>query len=93
VVGVADEQWGETPAAYLHVSSLSAVDTADLEKWVDDRLARFKRPRHVYVSEDPIPRASKDAKVARGEIKVLVRGWVADASTLPTNVVKAGHHG
>lgn len=93
VVGVADEQWGETPAAYLHVSSLSEVDTADLEKWVDGRLARFKRPRHVYVSEDPIPRASKDAKVARGEIKVLVRGWVADASTLPTNVVKAGHHG
>ena len=50
------------------------MDTADLEKWVDGRLARFERPRHVYVSEDPIPRASKDAKVARGEIKVLVRG-------------------
>jgi len=38
-------------------------------------------------------KSDKDAKVARGEIKVLVRGWVADASTLPTNVVKAGHHG
>ncbi|MEU4453075.1 class I adenylate-forming enzyme family protein [Nocardioides sp. NPDC023903] len=88
VVGVPDQRWGETPAAYVHVSALTANTAQELDGWVKDRLAGFKRPGHVYLSADPIPRASGEAKIARGDIKKLVRGWVEDPACLPKNVTK-----
>ena len=45
-------------------------------------------PRHVFFSSDPIPRASGEAKIARGDIKRLVRRWVAEPGTVPSNVTK-----
>ena len=86
VVGVPDQQWGETPAAYVHVPDLSDGLSGELDAWIRDRLAGFKRPGHLYLSADPIPRASGEAKIARGDIKKLVRAWVADPATVPSNV-------
>lgn len=86
VVGVPDHRWGETPAAYVHVPDLSDATAAELDVWVRDRLAGFKRPGHVFLSSDPIPRASGEAKIARGDIKKLVRGWVVEPGTVPSNV-------
>ena len=86
VVGVPDHRWGETPAAYVHVPDLSDATAAELDVWVRDRLAGFKRPGHLFLSSDPIPRASGEAKIARGDIKKLVRGWVVDPGTVPSNV-------
>ena len=45
-----------------------------LDDWLRDRLAGFKRPGHVFLSPDPIPRASGESKIARGDIKKLMRG-------------------
>lgn len=88
VVGVPDPQWGETPAAYVQVDAITEATAAALDAWLRERLAGFKRPGHVYLSIDPIPRASKESKIARGDIKKLVRSWVEDPSTVPSNVTK-----
>jgi len=89
VVGVPDAQWGETPAAYVHVPGLEPDTAATLDAWVRERIAGFKRPGHVFLSPDPIPRASGESKIARGDIKRLVRSWVDDPSSVPHNVTKA----
>lgn len=88
VVGVPDAQWGETPAAYVHVSELGDGTAGDLDRWLGQNLAGFKRPRHVFLSTDPIPRASGESKIARGDIKRLVRSWVESPETVPANVTK-----
>ncbi|WNF00353.1 class I adenylate-forming enzyme family protein [Streptomyces luomodiensis] len=88
VVGVPDVQWGETPAALVHTPDIDALTKEDLDLWMSNRLARFKRPRHVYLSADPIPRASGESKIARGDIKKLLRGWVEDPTRVPNNVTK-----
>jgi acyl-CoA synthetase (AMP-forming)/AMP-acid ligase II len=89
VVGVPDPEWGETPAAYVHVEELSDATPAQLDEWLRSRLAGFKRPRHVFLSRDPIPRASGESKIARGDIKKLIRSWVAEPTSTPDNVTKA----
>ncbi|WP_326686177.1 acyl--CoA ligase [Streptomyces sp. NBC_01795] len=88
VVGVPDKEWGETPAALVHAPDLDALTAEDLNDWMRGRLAGFKRPRHVYLSADPIPRASGESKIARGDIKRMVRAWVDDPGRVPPNVTK-----
>ena len=88
VVGVPDPQWGETPAAYVHVAEPVESVSDDLQKWVGEHLASFKRPGHLFLSTHPIPRASGESKIARGDIKRLVRSWVEFPDTLPKNVTK-----
>ena len=93
VVGVPDPEWGETPAAYVHVDELGETTAAELDEWLRGHLAGFKRPRHVFLSLDPIPRASGESKIARGDIKKLIRSWVAEPASTPgsvTKVVKSG---
>lgn len=87
VVGVPDSQWGETPAALVHSPSLSG-DATELLPWLKGELAGFKRPRHVFVSAEPIPRSSKEAKVARGQMKRLLSEWVAHPEAVPSHVTK-----
>ena len=46
VVGEPDDEWGESVVAYI-VSDRD-VSSAELKTFVGDRLANYKRPRHVY---------------------------------------------
>ena len=89
VVGVPDDQWGETPAALVHAPSLAGERAGELTEWARSQLAGFKRPRHIFVSTEPIPRRSGEAKVARGEMKRLLGEWVATAAA-PPHVIKVG---
>lgn len=93
VVGVPDQDWGETPAAYVHVKVLEKSTGDLLEEHLRSRLAGFKRPRHLFLSADPLPRASGESKIARGDVKRLVRAWVKDPRSTPHNVMKAVRHG
>ncbi len=88
VVGVPDDQWGETPAALVHLPALADKDVDELGSWIGERLAGFKRPRHIFVSAEPIPRGSGEAKVARGELKRTLQEWLADPTRIPPHVTK-----
>ena len=88
VVGVPDEQWGETPAALVYAPELPADRAGELVPWMSGRLAGFKRPRHVYVTSQPIPRLSSEAKIARGQVKRTLTEWVASTAQLPDYVTK-----
>ena len=88
VVGVPDEQWGETPAALVYAPELADRPTEDFTRWVRDRLAGFKRPGHLYISARPLPRASSEVKIARGEMKRTLVGWVSEPGHVPGYVTK-----
>jgi fatty-acyl-CoA synthase len=52
VVGMADERWGEVPAAFVTLvdgADPDAVGEDELIAWVQTRLARFKAPKRVVV--------------------------------------------
>ena len=55
VVGVPDEKWGETVAAVITLSSDREPSLEDLNQFLADRLARYKRPRVLHVT-DLLPR-------------------------------------
>jgi acyl-CoA synthetase (AMP-forming)/AMP-acid ligase II len=88
VVGVPDERWGETPAALVYAPSLADGRAGELSDWARSRLAGFKRPRHIFLSREPIPRRSGESKIARGELKRLIGQWLASTETIPPYVTK-----
>ncbi|PXY33158.1 long-chain fatty acid--CoA ligase [Prauserella coralliicola] len=50
LIGMPDEKWGETPLAVLAPREADDPPTvADLHEWCADRLAGYKRPRHIAV--------------------------------------------
>jgi fatty-acyl-CoA synthase len=88
VVGVPDDNWGETPAALMYAPDLVDRPADELVHWVRDRLAGFKRPRHLFISAHPLPRASAESKIARGEMKRSIAAWVAEPGQVPDYVTK-----
>ena len=88
VVGVPDAQWRETPAALVHLPRPVETDLDERVRWMCCRLAGFKRPRHMFVSAEPIPRAWDEAKAARGEPTRTLQEWVADPNRIPPHLRK-----
>ena len=65
VVGVPDEQWGETPHAFVVTADGGSVTAEALIAWARDMMAHFKVPRHVsFVDQLP--------KTATGKIQKYV---------------------
>lgn len=56
VVGLPDEEWGEIVAAFVVARAGQTVEPASVIANCDARLARFKRPKRVFVI-DEIPRS------------------------------------
>ncbi|QTX03793.1 long-chain-fatty-acid--CoA ligase [Agromyces archimandritae] len=68
VYGRADERWGEVPVAAIAPMPGAAAPTVDeLEAFLDGRLGRFKRPKHVVVVE-ALPR-NGGGKVDKGVLR------------------------
>jgi len=76
--GEATGVWGKQGRVAYHVFDVP---------WLNGRLAGFKRPRHVYITSEPIPRLSAEAKIARGQIKRELAEWVSTAHA-PDHVTK-----
>jgi long-chain acyl-CoA synthetase len=55
VFGIPDDEWGESVYAVVQPKSGETVDLAELQVFVDDRVARYKRPRR-YEVRDELPR-------------------------------------
>ena len=68
VVGFPDEQWGESPHAFVVLKAGSTCDEAELRQFARDTMAHFKVPRRfTFVPELP--------KTATGKIqKYVLRG-------------------
>ncbi len=76
VVAAPDEKWGEVPAAVVVRKPGSALDSEQLLGYLSDRLGRFKMPRVIEFSEEPLP------KTGTGKIRKLIikeRFWAGRA--------------
>jgi fatty-acyl-CoA synthase len=65
VVGVADERWGEVPVAVIVAAA--GFDSADLDALCQRELSSYKRPRHVLVRQEELPK-SPTGKVLKREL-------------------------
>jgi acyl-CoA synthetase (AMP-forming)/AMP-acid ligase II len=67
VIGVPDDTWGEAVGAVVVPDKDAVVVPADLREHVRSRLARYKAPRHVFVTDQlPIlPTGKVDKKLLR----------------------------
>ncbi len=55
VFGVPDERLGEVPAAVVYCEK-GTLDKADLIRFLEARLAKFKVPAQLWVHEEPLPK-------------------------------------
>ena len=53
VVARPDEKWGETPCAFVELRPGMTATAEELIAWCQERLARYKCPRHVVFAEIP----------------------------------------
>ena len=69
VIGRADEKWGEVPVAVVALGAVSPTDLAlaDLEKFLSERLARYKHPKALEIV-DALPR-NPAGKVLKTELR------------------------
>jgi fatty-acyl-CoA synthase len=73
VVAAPDEKWGEVPAAVLVLKPEAKLTCEELLEFLSGTLARYKMPRIVEFSTDPLP------KTGTGKIRKLdlrERFWV-----------------
>jgi fatty-acyl-CoA synthase len=66
VVAAPDETWGEIPAAIVVRKPGSTVTSEQLLDFLKERLGKFKLPRIIAFSEEPLP------KTGTGKIRKLV---------------------
>lgn len=71
VVGVPDEKWGETGAAFIMVKKGEAIDLAGLRSWCRQRIAGYKVPAHFRLIED-FPR-TPSGKVKKHELGAMLK--------------------
>ncbi len=69
VVGLADDFWGESPAAFVVLQEGASLTLEELRQFASDHLARFKLPRHLrLVAELPRTASGKVLKRALREM-------------------------
>ncbi|WP_059021245.1 AMP-binding protein [Mycobacterium sp. M26] len=56
VIAVADERFGETPAAIITVTGGAALDESAVVAHCEKLLSDYKVPRYVVLQRDPLPR-------------------------------------
>lgn len=72
VVGVPDEEWGESILAVVVLSGESDLDEDGIIAWTRERIARYKVPRRVELVEE-LPR-NATGKVLKRELRVRLGG-------------------
>ncbi|MBI5106689.1 MAG: fatty-acyl-CoA synthase, partial [Solirubrobacterales bacterium] len=67
VYGRPDPEWGEAVVARVRLRPGTAASAGELREHCTATLARFKRPREVHFTEDPLPR-TPSGKLLRREL-------------------------
>ncbi|MEF8914322.1 class I adenylate-forming enzyme family protein [Natronomonas sp.] len=69
VIGVPDDEWGEAVTAICVPQADADVSESDIKAFADDRLADYKKPKHVeFVDEIPkTPYGKMDKKALRDD--------------------------
>jgi fatty-acyl-CoA synthase len=75
VIGVPDEQWGETPAVVAVTDGRDVTGADVLDRCVGS-LADFKLPRYLVVRQDPLPR-NMSGKVLKADLRDQYSGLPA----------------
>jgi fatty-acyl-CoA synthase len=68
VVAAPDPKWGEVPAAILVVKDGSSLTSEELLAFLQHRLGRFKLPRIIEFSSDPLPKTGT-GKIRKNELR------------------------
>jgi acyl-CoA synthetase (AMP-forming)/AMP-acid ligase II len=72
VIGVSDQQWGEAIKAVCVLKKKNSVKENELIEFVGERIAKFKRPKHVlFVSSLP---KTEDGSIDRQKVKSVYGG-------------------
>ncbi len=66
VVAAPDEKWGEVPVAVVVRKPGSTLDQTQLLEFLSDRLGRYKMPRIIEFTDEPLP------KTGTGKIKKMI---------------------
>jgi fatty-acyl-CoA synthase len=77
VVGVPDDRWGEVPKAFVVVREGQEVTAESIITFTQERIARFKAPKHVEFGELP--------KTSTGKIQKYVlreKEWAGHESRI-----------
>ena len=56
VIGVPDQQWGQSVTAIVVPVAGASPEPDELITWVRERIASYKKPRHVEIRTEPLPR-------------------------------------
>jgi o-succinylbenzoate---CoA ligase len=64
VCGRDDREWGQVPIAFIRMRSESTVSVEEVMSYVQQRLARYKQPRAIYLA-DQLPRTSSGKLLRR----------------------------
>jgi fatty-acyl-CoA synthase len=80
VVGAPHPRWGQSVVAVVIVDEAVGLTEQMIVEHCRQRLAGYKKPSRVFLVPE-LPRTTS-LKVARGELRELVRGWVADSGFL-----------
>ena len=78
VIGAPDEKWGEIGVAYLVPRPGDGLEIESVEAHLEDRLARFKRPRE-YRLIDALPR-NDYGKIVKPRLRELFEEEIAAAT-------------
>jgi acyl-CoA synthetase (AMP-forming)/AMP-acid ligase II len=84
VVGLPDEKWGDR--VYAVVSGRPGLDAAAVLAFARERLASYKRPKHVEIWPE-LPKSSAN-KIMRREIRDVILARARDADQQETEATK-----
>jgi fatty-acyl-CoA synthase len=68
VVAAPDDQWGEVPAAMIVLKPGHSLSQEELLDFLSGRLGKFKMPRIIEFSEDPLPKTGT-GKIRKNVLK------------------------
>ena len=68
VIGVPDERWGEAVKAIVVRHAGSAASAEELIQFCDGRIARYKIPKSIDFSKEPLPKTGP-GKIAKRRLR------------------------